>query len=115
MGKVIMSGIVPLLKAPRIPNDPTTALTWVFDESPAIPNSYYKEVNISFTAGGTTYDSITVQGNEATGHGSQIYFGDAIVYVMDDGWASDSIRTIGLYAPATGDALTLLRRFATPK
>ena len=64
--------------------------------------------------GTSAYGSITVQGNEATGNGGQIYFGDEIVYVRDDGWASDSIRTIGLYAPATGDALTLLRRFATP-
>ena len=95
--------------------DPTTSLTWVFDESPAIPNSYYKEVNISFTAGGTTYDSITVQGNEATGNGGMIHFNDDLVYAREMGTFSENKRTISLYAPATGDALTLLRRFATPK
>lgn len=97
--------------------DPTTALTWVFDEFPTIPNSYYKEVNISFTAGGTTYGSITVEGHEDTGnYGRRIYFGGTAVYIAGAGWISNnSIRTISLPSPATGDALTLLRQFATPK
>lgn len=116
MGKVIMSGIVPTLKVPRIPGDPATALTWVFEESPTIPNSYYKEVSISFTAGGTTYSKISVQGNEATGDGGMIYFGSDLVYSQSlGGGFSENKRTIGLYAPATGDALTLLKRFATPQ
>lgn len=95
--------------------DPTTALTWVFDESPTIPNSYYKEVSISFTAGGGTYSSITVVGNEATGNGGMIHFDDDLVYMQRGGTFSENMRTICLQAPATGDALTLLRRFATPK
>lgn len=117
MGKVIMSGMVPTLTAPTAAPvvDPTAALSWVFDESPTIPNSYSTEVSISFTAGSKTYSSISVQGNEATGNGGMIYFGSDLVYMQRNGTFSENMRTIGLYAPATGDALTLLKRFATPQ
>ena len=65
--------------------------------------------------GTSAYGSITVQGHESTGHGGQIYFGAALVYVEGAGWASGSIRTISLPSPASEGTLTLLRRFATPK